>query len=51
MRLHRTGSGLKVVAEAADGEAALFSIRKHIPDIAVLDIDMPKLDGFKVARR
>ena len=42
--------GLKVVAEAADGEAAIALIRDLLPRIAVLDIDMPKLDGFAVAR-
>lgn len=42
--------GLKVVGEAADGQAALELIRKLRPQIAVLDIDMPKLDGLAVAR-
>ena len=42
---------LKVVAEADDGEAALAMIRKLKPQVAVLDLDMPKLDGFAVARR
>ena len=41
---------LKVVAEADDGEAALAMIRKLKPQVAVLDLDMPKLDGFAVAR-
>ncbi len=42
--------GLKVVAEAADGETALALMTKFLPDIAVLDIEMPKLDGIGVAR-
>lgn len=42
---------LKVVAEAEDGESALAAIRKHQPDVAVLDIDMPPPDGFTVARQ
>jgi DNA-binding NarL/FixJ family response regulator len=41
---------LKVVAEAADGAAALERIREMRPDIALLDIDMPVRDGFSVAR-
>src|SRR5262245_9053149 len=41
---------LKVVAEAEDGEAAVALIVRLQPQIAVLDIDMPKLDGFGVAR-
>jgi len=43
-------SGIKVVAEAQNGEEALSLIRQHRPDVAVLDIDMPKLDGLAVAR-
>lgn len=41
---------LTVVAEADDGEAALAHLVRLRPEIAVLDIDMPKLDGFAVAR-
>jgi DNA-binding NarL/FixJ family response regulator len=41
---------LKVVGEAADGEEALAQIEKLHPDIAVLDIEMPKLDGIGVAK-
>lgn len=41
---------MKVVGEAGDGEAALAMIGQLHPDIAVLDIDMPKLDGLAVAR-
>jgi len=43
-------AGLKVIAEASDGEMALALIKKLHPHIAVLDIDMPKLDGLGVAR-
>jgi DNA-binding NarL/FixJ family response regulator len=42
--------GLKVVAEASDGEEALALVKKLHPQIAVLDIDMPRLDGLGVAR-
>jgi len=41
---------LKIVAEAADGTAALEMIQQHVPAIAVLDIDMPKMGGLAVAR-
>jgi DNA-binding NarL/FixJ family response regulator len=41
---------LKVVAEASDGETALNFIQQMRPGIAVLDIDMPKKDGFELAR-
>jgi DNA-binding NarL/FixJ family response regulator len=39
------------LAEAGDGEAGLELIRKLLPQIAILDLDMPKLDGFAVARQ
>ncbi len=42
--------GLEVVAEAGDGETALALIKKLLPNVAILDIDMPKRDGFGVAR-
>ena len=41
---------LKVVAETGDGAEALVQIRALQPRIAVLDADMPKLDGFGVLR-
>ncbi len=41
---------LELVAEAQDGEAALQRIEEERPDVAVLDIDMPKKDGFDVVR-
>ena len=42
--------GLKVVAEALNGETAVEQIRMHLPKVAILDIDMPKGGGFSVAR-
>jgi DNA-binding NarL/FixJ family response regulator len=42
--------GLTIVAEAEDGVAALEQIRRLKPKVAVLDIDMPKLDGFAVVK-
>ncbi|HET6978652.1 MAG TPA: response regulator transcription factor [Pyrinomonadaceae bacterium] len=42
--------GLKVVAEATDGLTALDQIRSLKPRLAILDIDMPELDGFGVMR-
>jgi DNA-binding NarL/FixJ family response regulator len=41
---------LSVVAEAEDGEAACALISKHQPDVAVLDIQMPKATGIEVTR-
>lgn len=43
--------GVQVVAEAGDGQEALRLIKKHHPDIALLDIAMPGLNGLDVAAR
>ena len=43
--------GGRVIAEAGDGETALRLIRERKPDIAVLDVVMPGLNGLKVARQ
>jgi len=37
-----------VVAACADGEEAVEAIREHVPDVVLLDIQMPQLDGFEV---
>jgi len=37
--------------EAGDGEAALEAVARQAPDLVVLDINMPKLDGLEVCRR
>ncbi|MFD7840259.1 response regulator [Streptomyces sp. NPDC059761] len=42
---------IEVVADAADGEAALAAVAAHRPDVLLLDIRMPKLDGLEVTRR
>lgn len=45
------GAGdLQVVAEAGDGDQAQDLIRRHKPDVAVLDIQMPKASGIDVTR-
>jgi DNA-binding NarL/FixJ family response regulator len=41
---------IRVIAEVEDGEAALDRIQADRPDIAVLDIEMPKRDGLDVVR-
>lgn len=44
-----TDPGIEVVAEAVDGCQAVELIRLHRPDIALLDIRMPRLDGLSAA--
>ena len=41
-----TDDTIEVVAEAADGVAAVEAVRRHRPDVAVLDIRMPRMDGL-----
>lgn len=41
----------EVVAEAASGTRAVDLARHHRPDVALLDVEMPELDGLEVARR
>ncbi|MET7799836.1 response regulator transcription factor [Streptomyces decoyicus] len=42
---------IEVVAEAADGQQALAGVREHRPDIVLMDIRMPVVDGLVATRR
>jgi len=44
-------AGFEVCAEARDGEEAVELARSEQPDLAVLDVKMPRLDGIEAARR
>jgi two-component system, NarL family, response regulator NreC len=44
-------AGMAVVGEASDGQEALQIAHEQHPDIAVLDISMPRLNGLETARR
>ncbi len=48
--LLETGSDIEVVADAGDGQEAVTGARDTEPDMALLDVDMPKMDGIKAAR-
>jgi len=43
--------GIEVVGQAGDGPEALTVIAAHAPDLVMLDVQMPGLTGFEVARR
>lgn len=42
---------VRIVAERGDGESALEAIRETRPDVVLLDIQMPRMDGFELLRR
>ena len=44
-------AGYQVVAEAGDGEAAVELAGEHKPDLIVMDIKMPKMDGIEAAEK
>jgi DNA-binding NarL/FixJ family response regulator len=49
-QLIATRPQFEIVATATDGNAAIDDIRRHAPDVAVLDVNMPKLSGLDVLR-
>jgi len=44
-------SGIKVVAEAPDGEQAIRQIRKNKPDVILMDVCMPGIGGLEATRK
>lgn len=44
-------AGFDVIAEAANGEGALEAIPELQPDVVLLDVQLPGIDGFEVAAR
>ncbi|WBO68920.1 response regulator [Streptomyces camelliae] len=50
-RLILREAGIDVVAEAADGAEAVAAVAEHRPDVALMDIRMPEVDGIEATRR
>lgn len=43
--------GMDVVAEAADGHETVSMVQRHAPDVVIMDIGMPELNGFEATRQ
>ncbi|MCB8904497.1 MULTISPECIES: response regulator transcription factor [unclassified Streptomyces] len=50
-RMILAADGIDVVAEAADGDAAVAAVRRTRPDVVLMDIRMPGTDGLEATRR
>jgi CheY-like chemotaxis protein len=50
-RLLLESEGYEVIGEAGDGQSALAGIAELSPDVVLLDVQLPDIDGFDVAER
>ncbi|HVM28922.1 MAG TPA: response regulator transcription factor [Mycobacteriales bacterium] len=51
LRMLLDGAGVDVVAEAADGEEAVAAVLEHRPNVVLMDLQMPRLNGVEATRR
>lgn len=47
LKITLRGDGYSVVGEASNGADAIMQCEKHLPDVVLLDINMPKMDGLQ----
>jgi len=50
-RMLLTSEGFEVSGEASDGESAVEAVKRLRPDVVLLDVQLPDIDGFEVAQR
>ena len=51
LRLILELAGIDVLAEAEDGEQGVAAVREHQPDVVLMDVRMPRVDGIEATRR
>ena len=44
-------AGFKVIGEASDGDEAVLLFEQHKPDVVILDVTMPKVDGLEALKQ